>query len=125
MAVRKIRKIPAMSARWKGLRENAGCAGLRVRVDFERPLVFERLLLRELAGLRFVAVLFLRVEVLLAAGFFAAGFRVVVLRFVELLRELAALRLVVLFFVVARLLAAGLVDFDFAIRPGVHDARLC
>ena len=101
-----------------------------MRVDFERPLVVERLLLREFAGFRFVVVLFLRVEVLLDAGFFAAAFfaaglRVVVLLFVVLLRELAALRVVVLFFVVARLLAAGLVDFDFAIRPVVHDACLC
>lgn len=120
IAVRKIRKIPAIKARWNGLRENAGCAGLRERVGFDRLL----------AGLRFVVVLRLRVDVLFAAGFFAgvllagvffaAGLRVVVLRVVDLLRELAAVR-----FVVLRLLAADLVGFDFAIRPVVHDPRLC
>ena len=90
---------------------------MRDRVDFER----------ELAGLRFVV---LRVVFLLAAGFFAgvflaaglraAGLRAVVLRFVVLLRELDAVR-----FVVLRFFAAGLVDFDFAICPSVHDPRLC
>ena len=53
--------MPAMSARWNGLSENAGWAGLRDRVDFER----------EFAGLRFVV---LRLVLLLAAGFFAGVF---------------------------------------------------